>query len=93
MIFLPLVENAFKHGINKNETGNFVHIDMNVKNNTISFTVKNRIQKVRREVVKEGELGIDNLKKRLSLIFNENYQLNFNEIENTFNAELKIPIK
>lgn len=92
MLFLPLVENAFKHGINKSASDNFVKLKLFVENNQIIFTVENRFLK-NEEPAKHSGIGLDNLRKRLNLLYPNRYSLS-NTItnQNSYFAELKIPI-
>ena len=91
MIFLPLVENAFKHGIEKSNTDNYVNIDLRI-NDYIYFTVENKVWGSKMCNLKDVELGIDNLKKRLEHFFMDDYKLSFVKTSSTFKAKLVIPL-
>jgi LytS/YehU family sensor histidine kinase len=69
-LFLPLIENSFKHGI-KGETGaSFVHIVINISEDAIEFDIRNNCGYVD-EVEKKGSsgIGLENLQKRLDLVY------------------------
>jgi len=77
MLLIPFVENAFKHG---NLVDGFLEIVVNVevKNNQLSFFMKNSINEYDSINEKSG-IGLENIRKRLELNYSNNYQLT-NEI-------------
>lgn len=86
LLLLTFVENAFKHGIEEG-TG-WIRIDLKVHDKALSFHVENSFpHHITRNI--KGQ-GLDNLKKRLDLIYPGNYQLNLTENKQTFTADLKI---
>jgi len=89
MLLLPLVENAFKHGINKNSSENYVYIEIH-ETEDIVLTVENSLWQINNNNTREG-MGINNLKKRLNLLFGNNYKLTFNKNKKVFKSKLIIP--
>lgn len=91
MLFLPLVENAFKHGINKSASDNFVKLKLSAEKNQIHFSVENR--HLENEVTEKHKgIGLENLEKRLKLLYENRYLLTKNITnQNSYFAELKIP--
>jgi len=87
MLFIPLVENAIKHGDKKSKNG--IEISLKVDEN-IEFTVKNSIAKTISQTDKVGGIGITNLKRRLELIYPENYDFSLIINSETFTAKLWI---
>ncbi|WP_162054773.1 sensor histidine kinase [Pontibacter pamirensis] len=87
MLLMTLVENAFKHGlVSKNEIG--IIMNLVVKNNSLLFsTINNTSTHKKREF---GGIGLENLKRRLNLLYHNQHQLSFEEKEGTFYATLKI---
>ena len=86
MLLLPFVENAFKHGKRIN---NILHIQINIENKgkNIAFTIKN----TSREGKETGYgIGLENIRKRLIMHYENNHTLAINREENTFEAKLKI---
>lgn len=80
LLFLPLVENAFKHGVKGNNKNSFAHFNLKITDEKIIFISKNTIAEVD-EFLKEksGGVGLENLKKRLHLAYPEKHNL---EIKN-----------
>ncbi|MES2109901.1 MAG: histidine kinase [Bacteroidota bacterium] len=75
-IFLPFVENAFKHGGSVPAEDVLISIDLKNTVEKITLTTKNRYG----GQASKGGIGLQNVRKRLSYYFNENYKLS---IENT----------
>lgn len=92
LILLPLVENAFKHGISlQNETE--IIIDLKIEKNRLNFQVKNTINPVKNKISKnESGVGLENLKKRLDLLYPQKHQLIKHEEQNYFEAFLTLEL-
>lgn len=94
MLILPLVENAFKHGIDKRSQDNRLNIHVTISNrlllkieNTVSPSGANKVSKNGR-----GS-GIKNLEKRLEVLFPDDHLLS-TEMKDIgfFKAKLEIPL-
>ncbi|MFD2515485.1 sensor histidine kinase [Pontibacter locisalis] len=87
MLLMTLVENAFKHGlVSKNEVG--IILDLVVENNSLLFsTINNTSNHKKKEF---GGIGLENLKRRLNLLYNNRHTLSFEEKDGTFYATLRI---
>jgi len=91
LLFVPLVENAFKHGAKESTSEAQIQFHLHKDQNHLCFTVKNSIPEDHPSVVKkEGGLGLKNLRKRLEILYPEKYNLTTEKIENYYLAELKI---
>lgn len=92
LIFIPFIENAFKHGVSYREPS-FINISMKAENNTIIFECANSIPKPsEKNSVPEGGVGIQNIRKRLDLIYGEAAQLSMLTDAGTFRLVLTLPI-
>jgi LytS/YehU family sensor histidine kinase len=90
LLFLPFLENCFKHGTRHNEDIN-VHIDFVVKDNFLYFTVQNNFVNYKVENVKHG-IGIENVQRRLQLLYGNKYSLRTQSKENVYTVNLKLPL-
>jgi len=90
LLFLPFIENCFKHGVKNNEN---VKVDINfeVRNNFLYFTVSNTFQNNEETTIKHG-IGIENVKRRLQLLYNKDFSLKTSVENNKFKVLLKLPI-
>lgn len=90
MLFIPFVENAYKHGIST-EGGCSINIILSVKEKGISFSIDNPIP-ARKQIVKSTKTGLDNIKKRLDLLFPNKHQLSIKTGNNIYYVQLDIQI-
>ena len=90
LLFIILLENAFKHGVEKLTEDAYIHIDLRSEENIIIFQIENNYE-TEKSPTKQG-IGISNLKRRLDLIYPNNYELIMNSHENVYTASLKITI-
>jgi two-component system LytT family sensor kinase len=86
LLLIPLVENAFKHGVSESDAP-FVEMHLAADQQQLAFTIKNSAEN-QGEPVKEN-IGLSNLKRQLELLYND-YQLFVWQEEMIFTATLKI---
>lgn len=89
-ILIPFVENAFKHG-DLSDPNHPLRIELTVKDSELIFSVENTISDKLKD--SGGGIGIDNTKKRLSLIYKENYDLKIDSTENIHKINLRLKVK
>jgi LytS/YehU family sensor histidine kinase len=89
LLLIPLVENAFKHGVSETRSNPFVDIHLSVNKRQLLFIVKNSIESVSGEPVEKANIGLANLRRQLELLFTD-YQLNVQQGNGVFTATLKI---
>ncbi len=89
-LFISFLENAFKFGI-ENSKNAFVHIILEVVNDTIHFNVKNSKYKNQADNGDYSGFGIENARKRLNLLFGTNYELRITDSDNEFEINLIVP--
>lgn len=83
LLFLPLVENAFKYA------GNYISIAADGNEHEINFVVKNSIPSIAIPG-KSGGIGLQNLQRRLELLYPNKHQLVIDKHNDTFTANLKL---
>jgi hypothetical protein len=89
-IFTSLIENAFKHGISYMDKS-FINIDLIIGEERLLLVVKN--SKADQNQIKEySGIGIDNTRKRLELLYGNNYHLDIIDNEDLFTVNLSIPL-
>jgi len=90
MLFIPFVENAFKHCTNKSMK-NAIIIDFSIENNAITFTCENifdKTVKINKDVA--SGVGLSNIKRRLALIYPNQNTVDIEEKNNKFKVKLTI---
>ncbi len=91
MIFLPFIENAFKHGTVN--TANAIEILIRIEGNQIFFSCKNTIRELNDTEKKQpGGLGMKNIKRRLELLFPSLHGLIISNENNDYIVELNIQL-
>jgi len=90
LLFLPFIENCFKHGA-KNNDNIEVSITFDKKDTNLVFYVENSFNQSTNVVTKHG-IGIKNVKRRLQLLYPNEFELKTNITQNNYAVELKIPL-
>jgi len=91
MLFLPLVENSFKHGIKGDITETFINLELKTTESDILFEIENN--KGSPDTIEnnsEGGIGLNNIKHRLNLIYPRSHKLEIEETDNHFKIVLWI---
>lgn len=91
MIFQPLVENCFKHAPLEVDQSSYIHLSLKVEDKTLRFVSENTQPLIKNKNTKGTGIGIENVKKRLSLYYGENYKLNITDGD-CFKVELSISL-
>ncbi|MBL7759599.1 MAG: sensor histidine kinase [Sediminibacterium sp.] len=68
LIFIPFVENAFKYGVSTKEASS-IHIQLEAKGHDIFFTATNFIVQSENTMMENTGIGINNVKRRLELLY------------------------
>ncbi|AEE47973.1 sensor histidine kinase [Haliscomenobacter hydrossis] len=89
LLLIPLVENAFKHGVSESRHQPFVDIHLSVNKRQLTFLVKNSAEVFPEEGRVKENIGLANLRRQLALLFAD-YQLLVQQDEHVFTATLKI---
>jgi len=89
MLLIPFVENAFKHGDKTHEPG--ITIQLTLETNRLIFTVENYLRLVNQGTNDEsGGFGLENIRRRLGLLYPEKHELTINITEEKYKVELSI---
>lgn len=86
LLFLPLVENAFKF-----VGGDYrMLVEAKIVDGQIEFRVENSIPPINPAPAKAGGIGLENLRRRLNLLYPGKHSLILEKNEHQFKAELKV---
>lgn len=88
LMFIILLENAFKHGVENLREGAFVHINLINDKNDLTFKIENNFDGD--ELPKEKGIGVKNLKRRLALAYPKKHSLIFYNHNSVFKAQLQL---
>ena len=89
LLLISLLENAFKHGVSYREAS-FIHICLKIDDGSLIFKCSNSKHRTKKD--EHHGVGLENVKKRLQLLFGNNYTYTVNENENEYNISLNIPL-
>lgn len=89
LLLMPLVENAFKHGVSETRIDPFIDIQLSVINDILKFEVKNSTGRSQRERVVKENIGLTNLRRQLELLY-QDYNFSVEHQESIFCARLYI---
>ena len=93
LILIPFVENAFKHISHHSNQKNFVHVELNRLNGSFLFQVENSKENHQRSTEPPGGIGLNNVKRRLELLYPNKHTLQIHNNESTFKVELELKIE
>lgn len=89
LLFINFIENAFKYGVS-NEEETKINIKISVQKKSVLLFVENDKTQSDVNLVASSNIGMPNIKKRLSLLYGSNYDLNVLDQENKYELSLKI---
>jgi len=92
LLLIPFVENAFKHISHHKNQLNFVRLDMSMDNVTLHFAIENSKEALEQTTDKHAGIGLNNVKRRLELLYPGKHQLTIINGTDTFNVNLAIKI-
>lgn len=92
LLLIPFVENAFKHISHKTNEANFVKVDLTRNNGYFEFAVENSREKGIYTTEQHGGIGMNNVKRRLELLYPDTHKLDVSDDANTFKINLKLKI-
>lgn len=87
LLFIILIENAFKHGVEVLRKNAFVHISIAANANKVTLTIENNFDT---EMIGESGIGLENLKRRLQLVYPKKHTLENSINTNIYSTKLTI---
>ena len=91
MLLMTFVENIFKHGIDKISGCNSIRISLAHQNGYLYFSTRNGLNRHADPTTPKG-LGLKNLRKRLAILYGDNFELETLNDGQYFTATLKVPL-
>jgi LytS/YehU family sensor histidine kinase len=91
-LFTTFVENAIKHSVDLTGNNAYVDIVINAQNNSLEFSCTNSQNADDNYTdTKNSGLGLANIKRRLSLLYADEYRLTCRNNDTSYNVNLSIP--
>lgn len=91
LLFIILVENAFKHGLENMDKNAYIHMDLTERDNKVVFTIENNFELQHSE--NTVGIGLKNLERRLELVYPKQHSLSLNIKDNNYSVNLSLNLK
>jgi two-component system, LytTR family, sensor kinase len=94
LLFIPFIENCFKHGVSNQIAAAFVNIDIVIADENVFISIENSKHAVMPGVhmKKSGGIGLVNVKRRLDLLYPDHYVLDVSDTPSTYKVELNLSL-
>lgn len=94
LLFIPFLENSFKHGLNTQLKDGFVKIQMNVNEEMIDFYIENSKGQIILAPANRpsGGIGLVNVRRRLKLLYPNHHTLEVSNKPNSFSVHLTVEL-
>ena len=94
LLFIPFLENSFKHGIDHELQSGYVKMKLSVSDNALALRVSNSIPKEALNPIpskeKAGGIGLSNVRRRLNILYPNRYKLETGEIGEEYVVKLEL---
>jgi sensor histidine kinase YesM len=92
LLLLPFMENCFKHGISNVLENPWLNLDISIERNQMAVKLINSKPPGKKQPHKSG-IGLENIRRRLELLYPDKHELTINEEEEFFIVLLKIELQ
>ncbi|MEH0153803.1 histidine kinase [Limibacter armeniacum] len=92
LLFVTLVENSFKHGVSYTEES-YIRVDCDIKGGKVVFETANSKPQKPQENKEASGIGMQNIQKRLNLLYPNNYTFDVIETDKSYIVRLEIPVQ
>ena len=89
LLLITFVENAFKHGVSYQQES-YIELQAAVEDERLVFSCRN--SKASKPNQEKGGVGLTNVRKRLDLLFKNDYSLDIHDEADSYVVELNIPL-
>lgn len=91
MLLIPMIENAFKHGISMKEPS-WIKVALTCSQNEVALHVENSMHPKKNLKSEESGIGLENVRKRLEILYPEKHLFQIFESTDRFEANIKVTI-
>jgi len=93
LLFMPLIENTFKHVLHQHIVNKWIKIVLSVDDRELIFQTSNTLPPSSGQATDSGGIGLKNVKKRLDLLYPNRHELIIFNEENSFTVTLVINLR
>ena len=87
-VFIILLENAFKHGVERLREDAYIDMSLVTQNEELQFSIENNFDEA--QVAEESGIGLQNLKRRLELVYPKRHKLTSETNGNVYKVQLTL---
>ncbi|GAA4344154.1 sensor histidine kinase [Flaviaesturariibacter amylovorans] len=91
LLFLPLIENCFKHSLQQGIAGNRVHLVLSISDDELLFQTSNATAPAGSRA-EPGGIGLQNVRKRLALLYPGRHALDVADVNGQFTVTLSLQL-
>jgi LytS/YehU family sensor histidine kinase len=92
MLLIPFIENSFKHGTSKMRKEAWIKLFIRTDENVLHFSLTNS-KPAEEKINSKKAIGLNNVKKRLELLYPQNHLLTIESTANTFTVNMQVPLQ
>lgn len=94
-ILMPFIENAFKHVSQGRNRSNWIRMKMKFQDHRLVLSISNSIQQQFQptELMRDGGIGLKNVKRRLDLVYPGKHTLKIRKDDDEFSVELSLELQ
>lgn len=94
LMFIPFVENSFKHGLNNQLSDGFVIININIHETRLHLHIENSKTEnaPTQNMPRSGGIGLVNVRRRLNILYPNQHTLEIKETSNTYTVNLSVAL-
>ena len=92
MLFIPFIENSFKYSNIQNSDKAFIEIKISTEQNKLKFSIQNNISEIVSSSEEQSGIGLENVKRRLDLIYPDKYKLFINSSDDIYKIDLTVEL-
>lgn len=91
LILIPFIENAFKHGVDGQIIDPWIKVELNIEDDQLTFTCSNSARnKQKDQIRKDKGIGLQNVMRRLELLYPNQYELDIQQDETAYYIKLNM---
>jgi LytS/YehU family sensor histidine kinase len=90
LLMIPFVENSFKHAASKTMDKTEIHLSISLDNDWLEFMIRNKVYANEEASDERIKIGLNNVKKRLQLLYPGKHSLHIQSSDITFTVTMKI---
>lgn len=91
LLFINLLENSFKHGLETLVDNGYIHFNLKTSSKLIEFEIENNFNKITIHK-KKGGMGLENIKRRLELLFPKKHEFKTTTMDNIYKSYVRIEL-